>query len=205
MEQSPKLIELSKIMIDDFKNSCDVTGRWMASYISELMCRADNAEGDLKGKLQRECFDTVLKLWQHKSQFPSDCLPYREYDSVFKTLKRIDPNNPNPFYVKEVAETNEEVKSYIDMALLIDKSVRIWFDCIIRQAIQASTSEISLEYLKATIEMDEDSAFLYDLVMRYDEEDGTTSADELGRNLETLTLFSEFNNEMIEYIKSRPL
>lgn len=153
----------------------------------------------MDGGLQKKCFDIVLELWQHKSRFPSDSLPFRDYTSVFNTLKRIDPPNATPFYIREISETSEDIKPYIDMPLLVDKTVRIWFDYIFKQAIKATISGTSLRYLEATVDIDDNSKLLYELMRSFDED--LCDADDLRKNIDVLTRFSKFNDEMIECIK----
>lgn len=185
-------------------NSHDVTARWIACYIAELMKEAECASKDEKRIKEEKCFETILLLWKHNTIYPDDSLPFRDYDAVFSTLKRIDPQNENTFYLKQVEPPNEDVKRYVEKALLVDKTVRIWFDYIFEEALKNSPSVNSQKYLKALLGIDEEYNTLPQYLEKliYGETDiNDTYLSTISGKLETLKSFDILNHTIMESLK----
>jgi len=169
MESSDRVLALGQEIAKNLTNSHDVTGRWIAYYIAELMQKAENAKDEERASIERTCYDTILKLWSHNSSYPADSLPFRDYDAVFKTLMRIDPNNETPFYARnDVAAPNEnsDAQIYLDMALVIDDSVRILFEQILECVIQAKPGDVAIGYVKALLGLEDDDSLHLHTILR---------------------------------------
>lgn len=215
MEQSSKVLALGEAIVKNLSDSHDTTARWMAYYVAELMEKASSTQGKDKEDYEKRCFDTILKLWQHKSFYPDDSLPFRDYDSIFKTLRRIDPSEDMPFYVnrgKEITEENEEVQTYVKIALVIDKAVKIWFEYILNQAIQSATGDIALSDLNAILNLEKDDfeSITINVILRGLDNEGTQSADSntidrevIEEKVEILKAFDSFNQEMLGVLEER--
>ena len=217
MEPSDSVLALGIAISQDQSNSYDVTARWMACYIAEMIQAVETAQGENKADLQSKCYETILKLWHHKSFYPDDSLPFRDYDSIFKTLNRIDPSEDVPFYVnrgKTITEKNEEVQTYINIALVIDKVVKIWFEHILNQAIQAATGDAAISYLKAVLNLEEDD-FDYitiNTILRglANEETPLNSKNAVNKKIieekiETLKTFNSFSQELLADLEEQLL
>jgi hypothetical protein len=215
MEQSSKVLALGEAIVKDLSDSHNTTARWMAYYVAQLMEKARSAQGKDKEDYEKICFDTILELWKNKSFYPDDSLPFRDYDSIFKTLRRIDPSADMPFYVnkgKEITERNEEVQTYINIALVIDKAVKIWFEYILNQAIQAATGDTALDYLQAILNLKKDDFehLTIKVILRglENEDDSLSDSDTIERKviaekIEILKAFDSFNKEMLSVLEGR--
>ena len=77
-EMRKRIINLGKALIEELglDPGVDTLARWMAHYIAEQMTIAENATGDDKIEAEQHCFETILKLWQHRSSLPNGRRPF---------------------------------------------------------------------------------------------------------------------------------
>jgi hypothetical protein len=100
LKQSQTIINLGKKLVEEFTFSgrSDITTRWMAHYLAELIERAET-EKSAKNKrvLQQECCELILKLWDKRSHFKGKTKPLARLQdalSVLVALKNKDDNFP---------------------------------------------------------------------------------------------------------------
>ena len=74
-EIQERIFNLGKALVEELglEPGVDTLARWMAHYIAEKITLAKNAHGDEKIKAEQQCFDAILKLWQHRSRLPNGC------------------------------------------------------------------------------------------------------------------------------------
>lgn len=123
----------------------DTLARWMAHYAAEQIVRAEKSEGDEKSNAEKACFDTILKLWSHRSALPSGKRPFESFESIFRALKSFDPENEHPrFFVQledgqkpnpsKLKKQADETSEWIDVAKVIDKTARVLIQYSFKQA-----------------------------------------------------------------------
>ncbi|WP_146202876.1 hypothetical protein [Pedobacter paludis] len=128
----------------------------MAHYISEKIAAAGTATGTKKKALEQECFDIVLKLWSHRWELPSNRRPFKEFDQLFETIKKLDPDNKESFYVPFLPDNfrDQDLKpkskkdEWLSRALQIDKSARICMEFALQKAAEKSKGAEAEAYLK---------------------------------------------------------
>jgi len=157
-EVQQDIIKLGKLLVKELekKASDDTLSRWMAHYISEKIVASEAATGNKKKALEKECFDTILKLWAHRWDLPSNRRPFREFEQIFEILKKLSPERQTSFYLpwlpdnfrdKKLKENIRE-KDWLAVSLQIDKSARICIEFALKQAADAVRGERTEEYLQ---------------------------------------------------------
>ncbi|MCP4614281.1 MAG: hypothetical protein GY845_36815 [Planctomycetes bacterium] len=139
----------------------DTLARWMAHYIAEQMAIAENATGDDKIEAERRCFETILKLWQHRSSLPNGQRPFESFEPVFRALERLDPENPTPYFYPNLNlrssesddsdEEPDEVQRWLDVAQRIDQAARVWLEHVFHQAALDATDEKTITWLENAV------------------------------------------------------
>lgn len=158
-------MNLGKALVKEFNldPGVDTTARWMAHYIAEQIERAENSTGAEKKEAELRCFKTILKLWNHRSTFPSGSRPFENFEPILRTLKRLDPENERHFFFEYREETTdsvpEEVQKWLDIANGIDEASRVWLKYVFEQAALAATDDSTIEWLENSIALQDEDKF----------------------------------------------
>lgn len=139
----------------------DTLSRWMAHYIAEQIVIAKKAKGDAKSNAEQRCFETILKLWQHRSHLPAGKRPFESFDPIFRALERLDPENSTPyFYARQNSsggvtseENSDDVQKWLDVAQGIDQAARIWLEYVFQQAALCAIDESTIAWLEHAVDM----------------------------------------------------
>lgn len=163
LEMQKRIINLGKALVEELglDPGVDTLARWMAHYIAEQMEIAKNTTGDDKIEAEQRCFETILKLWQHRSFLPNGWRPFENFEPIFQALERLDPENKQPYYFNntnknslepdKTSKATESVQRWLDVASGIDQVVRIWLDYVFKQAALCATDEKTIEWLKSSV------------------------------------------------------
>lgn len=194
----------------------DTLARWMAHYVAEQMELAKSTKGDDKNAAEQRCFETILKLWEHRSSLPNGRRPFENFEPIFRTLARLDPDESTPyFYTKSSLDSSDitlstkhsaDVQQWLDVAEVIDRVARIWIEYVFSQAAQIATDEKTITWLQNAIETDHSIDLT---VIRYlkdeDLENGLDTSDEQQKQLklekikskiDQLDAFVQFSQEL---------
>lgn len=140
--------------------SVDTLSRWMAHYIAEQMSIAKKAKGKEKIRAEQQCFETILKLWQHRSHLPAGIRPFESFDPILRALERFDPDNKQPYFYqsqgspkknKSDKKESDDVQMWLDIAQGIDQAARIWLEFVFRQAALIATDKTTITWLENAI------------------------------------------------------
>lgn len=141
----------------------DTTARWMAHYIAEQIERAECSSGIQKKEAEERCFETILKLWNHRSAFPRGSRPFENFEPILRTLVRLDPENERHFFFenrkKKKDGVPEEVQKWLDIADGIDEAARVWLKYVFEQAALAATDDSTIEWLENSAALQEEDNF----------------------------------------------
>jgi len=82
-----EVLELGKKIVQELNNdrSADTLTKWMAHYVAEKIQKAEQANSDNKEELKKECFDIILKIWEHRASINWN-KPFKSYDEIFSLL-----------------------------------------------------------------------------------------------------------------------
>lgn len=158
-EVQKKAISLGKLLVNELglEPGVDTLARWMAHYISEQISIAENAKGKDKEKAEKNCFETILKLWDHRSSHPKDKRPFSKFEPIFKTLQQLNPEKETPHYYGRMPESNfealekiETAKDWLETAELLDKVARVSIEYALTEAASIAGSSETLEWLQSS-------------------------------------------------------
>jgi hypothetical protein len=207
-------LNLGELLVEELGlgSSVDTLSRWMSHYIAQQIVEIGNAIGWKKEAAEIKCFETILKLWKHRAYYRTGNKPFENFEPIFHTLERLNPDNEEPFYfqpsysARESINDNEtdNVKQYLSMASSIDKTVRIWLKFIFQQAAEWAVDEKTKEWLKAATPLSDKEASLIVRILSNEDIDENDIADNkeekaklVKHRIEQLKSFREFNEELI--------
>ena len=156
LEMQERIINLGKHISEELEQGeyPDTLSRWMAHYIAQLITQTENSTGGKKKATEKECFNTILKLWEYKSSFPNGKKPFERFEVIFKTLEKLNPDNHNQFFYnnQQENETDDDfVKQSMKVIQIIDEAVRVWIEYILKDAVELANDEKTKKWLKMAI------------------------------------------------------
>ncbi len=128
-----EVLALGRKLVDELGQEprVDTLARWMAHYVAELIDRAANAPPNESGAARRECFETILKLWDHRAALPDGRRPFEKLEPVMRALESLDPNEDTPRYFGPArramgsGDDNAAMQSVLDFVSSVDDAARI--------------------------------------------------------------------------------
>ncbi|WHX24913.1 hypothetical protein QNH47_12035 [Virgibacillus halodenitrificans] len=190
----------------------DTLGRWMAHYIAEQIETAEKSDGTLKAKAEQRCFETILKLWEHRASMPNGVRPFESFEPIFNVLKKLDPENRQPYYYNKNEKTLEpeninlnekDLEKLLELAEGIDKVVRVWLEYILEQAALCANNEQTKEWLENSIAVKDNDEFsiifrlLPEDIWEEDKSDKERMRDSINFRIKQLEAFNEFNHNLL--------
>jgi hypothetical protein len=180
----------------------------MAHYIAQKISEVETSIGEDKKGAEEKCFETILKLWKHRAYYDMGNKPLENFDPIFKTLNRLNPDNKEPFYFQPEYSTRNKsdhkddcIKQFLTMATQIDEIVRVWLEYIFQYAAGQAKDEKTKEWLEAAAPLaDKDEALLIirKLSEHNTDENGIDSGSIILKSrIEQLKRYREFNEELI--------
>lgn len=143
-----KIIDLGKSIVKelDLDPGVDTLAKWMAHYIAAKIELAENLAGEGKVTAEKECFEAILKLWEHRWSIPSNKPFLKDFEPLLETLDKLNPNKEMPFYPLpqiQLISQNENKKEdfdraqdHYDKALKVDRLARSTICELLHRAIQ---------------------------------------------------------------------
>lgn len=156
-ETRERIFNLGKALVDELglDPSSDTLSRWMAHYVAEQLTLVEKADSGGKIEAEKQCFETILKLWHHRAQYPGGKRPFENFEPIFHTLERIDPDNPKPLYYSTSPDDSNngenDVQQWVDVALGIDQAARVWLEYVFHQAVQNASDKKTLKWLESAM------------------------------------------------------
>ena len=197
LETQQSVINLGKQLIDNFKDDeVDEITAWMCNYIAEKILLAEQTNNE---ETKKECFDTILKLWERHSSFPDGKRPFENLEPIFKTLNSLNSDSqnyrylPNPFAQFSSAKDDTDSKSWLKMTKVLDKTARILICFCIDQAIKETIDEDAKHWLNEITQLLEDP--IINIRLFYpDEDESKTNQDKLESLRGKLAIIEEFRS-----------
>jgi hypothetical protein len=158
-EAQKKAISLGKLLVNELglEPGVDTLARWMAHYISEQISITENAGGKTKETAEKNCFETILKLWDHRSSYPKGKRPFEQFEPIMQMLQSLNPEKETPYYYGRLPEANlkalekiETSKDWLDTAELLDKIARVCIEYALTEAASLASSKETLEWLQSS-------------------------------------------------------
>jgi len=142
----------------------DTISQWMAHYIAEQVSIAEAAEGDEKTIAEQRCYETALKLWQHRASLPNGHRPFESFEPIFRALAGLDPENDDSYYFSRPSFYKDEksandpeddaVQQWVDVALGFDQTARILINFAFKQAALSASDENTKAWIQNEIDLE---------------------------------------------------
>lgn len=216
LEQQNKIINLGKLLVDELglTNSTDTLSRWMAHYLAEKITQQENLpNGEEKDETEKICFESILKLWEHRWLLPRGNRPFEAFEPILKVLERINPENKDAFFYRHQdkllsSDENDlnlsEVNQCSEMIVQIDKVAKIWIDYILERAVSNAKNENIEAFLENTTDEtdDDDIDIIMNLIDKEETKLDKYRLETLMKRTEELNKFSRLNEFLLnEYTK----
>ncbi len=142
-----KIIELGKTIVKELEldPGVDTLAKWMAHYVAEKIELAEKLSGKKKKLAQEKCFEIILKLWKHRWSALRGNSFLRDFEPLFDTLEKLNPNREPPFFFstgiqpdfnrENGEEDSNQVNNYLDAALRVDRIARSIIYDLLHQAV----------------------------------------------------------------------
>lgn len=219
-ETRTKIINLGKALVKELQldPGVDTLSRWMAHYIAEQITIANSTKGKRKKDAEERCFETILKLWQHKTSLPIREKPFENFEKIWNVIERIDPDNKRNFFynyqiddhskLKKNNYVGEKVQKWLDIALAIDEVARVWLEYIFKLAVQSATDKKTITWLKNSffLENNCESLIIIELMEKDLEKDKKAKQKGLQSRIQQLDTFISFSKILRkEYVNDMEL
>lgn len=168
----------------------------MAHYITEQIAIAEATTGNEKSEAEQRCFETILKLWERRSSLPNGRYPFKDFESIFTVLNRLDPENTQPYYFddsrsqttvdkgnEETESERDEVQTWVNIALGVDRAARVLIDFALRQAACNAVDEETIAWLENATGISDDRNDV-SIIIRLIGETQESEPEENGESLE---------------------
>lgn len=156
-EMREHIINLGKYLVEELEQGKhpDTLSQWMINYIAQLITEVEKCTGSEKKKVEKECFNTILKLWEYNSSFPNNKKPFKRFDVIFNTLERLSPDNSNNYFYNNQSGDEEIdddiIKKYMGVAQAIDEAARVWLENIFKTATELANDEKTRKLLNMAL------------------------------------------------------
>jgi hypothetical protein len=217
LETQRRIINLGKALVEELglNPGVDTLSRWMAHYIAEQIDATNNVSSEDKAKVEQRCFESILKLWQHRSSYHSTRRPFESFQPIFHVLEKLDPENRHPHYFinyneedAELTKVPEGVKQWLEVAEGIDNVARVWIQYVLKQAALSATDDKTIEWLNNSVGLGDVEDFtvilrlLPDDILFSDEEEISDCVvqkkrDMIQARIKKLETFSELNQKLL--------
>lgn len=158
LEQQEQIINLGKLLVKELnlESESDTLSQWMAHFLAEKILAVENSNGKEKKLAQKECFEFIIKLWEHRWTLPHDNRPFKDFEPILILLEKINPNNDHDYYHRVVLnrlypelENNIPINSnWINVSKEIDRVARIWIEYCISMAVAEIDAEKAKEWVE---------------------------------------------------------
>lgn len=151
-----KILNLGKAIVKELKldPGVDTLAKWVAHYVAEKIELGERLSGNKKEQTEKECFEAILKLWEHRWSIPRNKPFLQDFESLFATLNKLNPNKDSSFFLQPqfILEMEEKIRasesksedtqdretnpqSYLDSALRVDKLARTLIADLLNHAV----------------------------------------------------------------------
>lgn len=135
-----KIIKLGEKLVNELAlaDGVDTLGKWMAHYIAELIEKAEIATGENKEKYEKECFEAILKLWEHIDKVPNISTPLRSFSNAIEVCKKITNNDKFRYFPSKY---QDEKNIYLLLAQKVDELSKKIVYAAFSEAISEATEQ----------------------------------------------------------------
>jgi len=184
----------------------------MAHFIAEKMEAAMSSQGAAKSSAQRDCFETILLLWEYRSCFPQKIRPFDNFEPIFRALAHIDPNKTEPSFFRNENSDNrppKEIEQAVTFITNLDAATRTMISFFVNEAILLASNQSTIEWLDAIrgIAKSDEAEILLKFISELDHQSIVQDQNEkrkfeLKEQIERLEAFESLSKEIRSILKS---
>ena len=117
---STKVIKLGEKIVDELllSDGVDTLSKWMAHYIGELIEKVENSEGEEKEKYEKECFETILKLWGEIHKVSNVKAPLSRFENIYELCNEMMSKDKYRYFPSKYENDTSE---FLVLAKVVDK------------------------------------------------------------------------------------
>jgi hypothetical protein len=117
---STKIIKLGKKIVDELllSEGVDTLSKWMAHNIAELIEKVENSEGEEKEKYEKECFETILKLWGEIHKVSNVKAPLSRFENIYELCNEMMSKYKYRYFPSKYENDTSE---FLVLAKVVDK------------------------------------------------------------------------------------
>jgi len=167
---------------------------WMTHYVAQQIVEAETAASERREEAQKKCFESILMLWKHRAALPHGMRPLREFERLFETLDRLNPENPQFWYSQfQINHDKADEDSTKILAIIadLDQTARILMSELLSLAVESCQNEETAFYLKNALgeAAGEDVRLAARLLQENNLQSEEAKHEQLKERLETLDRF----------------
>ena len=214
-----QVINLGRQLVKELglESGTDTLSKWMAHYIAEQIVISDTANGEDKSRAENRCFETILQLWAYHDSYPGESNPFDKFNSIFKALESLSPDNQYPYNrslywtqeeaPEEVDIQQENVGRWVNTALSVDSGAKVLIEFALQQAMLQAADVKTAEWLKYAAELpNSDAVIILRGFLDFDKDEAkskTVEIKELNERLEKLRKLESYSIQLREAIEDK--
>jgi hypothetical protein len=141
-ETNKRIVRLGQELVEQLSDEerGDTLSRWIAHYIAEQIELAERAGATQRKSAQENCFNSILRLWEHRRSIPNGVLPLNDFDPILRALQSLDPADPKPRYWAVyrpggVTEDSPAIERIMRVVAALDVNARIAVELLLAEAV----------------------------------------------------------------------
>jgi hypothetical protein len=207
-----RIIDLGKTIVKELEldPGVDTLAKWMAHYVAEKIELAEKLTGKGKSEAEKECYEIILKLWEHRWAIPRGKPFLKDFEPLFETLEKLNPNREESFFIPQEIQFDfnegndkENTKSLFYTAISVDRIAR----ALIFNLLTAAISNLELsgnrgEIIRNAIELIDcpDTKSIRFISLKKDDE-SKKPINELQKRINDLEEFSSIRDSLLDSYK----
>lgn len=172
----------------------------MINYLTEQIELAENTSCE---QAKKNCFKTILQLWESHAVYPNGMRPFENFEPIFKALDSLSPESTIPRYFtnQTFGEENDELgdsATWVETARRLDSTARTLIAFMFEQAIENAITEDTKDWLKTlsgTVDINEIT-----FILRYTNENSPNKSqqriDNLVGRIDQLKVFESLSQDV---------
>ncbi|MEX2347710.1 MAG: hypothetical protein WD511_00700 [Balneolaceae bacterium] len=156
LETKERVIRLGKTIVQELglEPGVDTLSRWLAHYIAELINKIEVAPPKKKSEYEKECLETILRVWERRPYFPNGSRPFEEFEPIFRTLQYLSRDTGTTlryqipdFINQEELEDQKDVQKWLRQTIETSKFTKRLQRFCLAEAYRSAENEKTKEWL----------------------------------------------------------
>lgn len=153
------MLQFGEKIVKELKQAgrTDTLSKWMAHYLCDLIMEAKNCDALLRHEKEKDCFETILKLWSHREDIPWR-KPFQSFEQIIAFFEHLTSQEN---YVRSRRSEFSEEDEWLKASLAVSDAARHLIRWTVANAsLQAKEKEHWLEVHIPQPFLDNENAYL---------------------------------------------